>query len=71
MDFDPSAGSDADALSLYFPLPFRVASIIVFGVSVELTGARRLTMNRSLGMGRESPISPTTRHRRSSTDKLS
>jgi hypothetical protein len=36
MDFDPSAGSDIDAFSLYFPLPFRVAFIIVFGMRQAL-----------------------------------
>jgi hypothetical protein len=36
MDLDPSVESELDSFSLFLPLPYRVALIIVLGMTGEL-----------------------------------
>ena len=49
MDGDPSVEPELDSFSLYLPLPYRVALIIVLGMTPMLRSGFQQT-NRSLGV---------------------
>ena len=59
MDGDPAVESELDSFSLTFPLPYRVAVCIVFGIYLPFSQAQLLwlIMNRCLGMGRQLALS--------------
>lgn len=53
MDGDPTVEPSLDSFSLFLPLPFRVAVIIVLGTPLLYqTITIVLISNRSVGMGR-------------------
>jgi hypothetical protein len=66
MDGDPAVEDQLDSFSLTFPLPYRIAFIVVLGLRTPWThGGRLLTIryHRRLGMGPKPSLPLPSQHR--------
>lgn len=71
MDGDPSVEPELDSFSLFLPLPYRVALIIVLGTdSCPIARTAMLTGPRRLGMGCQSSLSKLDQDSRSTKNCL-
>ncbi len=69
MDGDPAVDPELDTFSLYLPLPYRVAFIIVLGMLTQpVTFNMRLISPRDLGLGLESSLLVCSQNRPSCTN---
>jgi hypothetical protein len=61
MDGDPAVEPELDSFSLTLPLPYRVALVVVLGITPLLFLTDEiLTVGRRLGVGRKSALSSSS-----------